>query len=131
MPSTTDTINVNGTALTLNNNINGNGNLTIQGTGTFQDNGEIGNTSSLASLTVNAPAIFGGTSATTTGDQTYNMPITLIADTQFVSTGGNVTINNNVNGDYNFNVSSANTSTIAGLIGTSNAVVASQLVVVR
>jgi hypothetical protein len=52
----------------------------------------------LKSFTVNSPSSLGG-SINTTGNQTYNGDITLIADTSFNTVTGNITINGDVLGD--------------------------------
>ena len=84
----------NSGTLTINNNINGAGTLTYSGAGTgIAINGEVGNTTALQGTVQNTPLTLGGTDTTTTGNQVYNLPISLTNEAKFISTNGSVYIN--------------------------------------
>ncbi|WP_281971363.1 MULTISPECIES: glycine-rich domain-containing protein [unclassified Polynucleobacter] len=70
----------------------------VSSTGMVNLNGVIGGTYALASLTINGPSSIGG-AIHTTGNQTYNGDIRLIADTAMNAVTGNIQINGNVLGD--------------------------------
>ena len=132
---------------TLNNNINGDGDLTLLGAtlnaiygnlpvatvnpditipngGVMYVNGEVGTVTALNSLTSNVAITFGGTDNVTVGNQFWSAtnPITLVADTKFISTQGSVTIDATINGNYPLTISSADITTINGAIGNTSPV---------
>ena len=102
---TGNTLNVgSGSIFTYNENINGPGGLVVSGgnsSSTWNMNGNQGTTTPLSTYTVDASLThvnYGGTTTITTGDQTYNTPISLVNDAEFNSQSGNVIINGAVSG---------------------------------
>jgi hypothetical protein len=102
--------------ITLNDNVDGTDNFTINTAGTTLIAGFLGDTTPLATFTTNDPSsgITGGTveftSAATASNpsvgsalsQTYNNAVVLGADAQFITAqGGSVIFNSTVNGDGN------------------------------
>lgn len=85
-------------AITFGSTVNGARALTVNTTGTTTFSGAVGGTTALASLTTNAggtTALNGG-SVSTSGNQTYNDPVTMSQATTLTSTGGTVTAGGNV-----------------------------------
>lgn len=95
-----------GSTLTVNANINGAGNLTLQGPGAVIINGNIGNTTPITNFQAAANATVNG-SVTTSGNQTYNGNLTLTADRSYTS-GGTLTFGGTINGNQNLILSGTN-----------------------
>lgn len=96
--TTLDTGATGGGNILLNGIVNGASDLTIAtGTGRTTFTGAVGNTTPLTSLNLDSAANLNGGSVTTTGDQLYNRPITLGADTTL--TGNDITFNATIDSD--------------------------------
>ncbi len=87
--------------ITFGSTINGASNLVANSTGATRFLGTVGATTPLASLTTNAGGTtdLNGGAITTTGDQNFNDPVTLTANTQLVSTSGNINLLGPINAD--------------------------------
>jgi len=97
--------------------------LTVNTAGTTTFGGAVGNLAPLANLTTDAPGAtsINGGSVVTTGNQTYNDPVTLGASTAMTSLTGNITFANTVDpttaGVENLTLASAGDITFTGLAG--------------
>ncbi len=110
-----------GDAFTIGGVTNGAANLTFSGPGTFNLANDFGTTTALTSITGNADLNLSGTTMETSGDQTYNNPITLSADSDFISTGGALDFASTIDGDFNLVTNSNTVTTFAGNIGATTA----------
>jgi len=68
--------------------------------------GAIGTDQALTSLSISGTAQLGGGLISTTGNQTYQGPVTLGADTRVDTTGGNVTFVSTLNGGHDLSIDS-------------------------
>src|SRR5262249_55923814 len=88
-------------AVTFGSTVNGGSNLTVNTAGVTTFSGVVGGITALASLTTDAPGstnLNGGT-YTTTGNQTFNDPVSLGAET--INNGANVSYGSTVSSPYN------------------------------
>ncbi|MDP6720178.1 MAG: hypothetical protein QGF59_16075, partial [Pirellulaceae bacterium] len=90
--------------------------LTVNGTTTF--NGEIGNTTPLASLATEGIAASLGGNVTTTGNQAFGSDVTLTGDTKFVS-GNLFDLSGLVGGGYNVEIDAVSAAIDAETYGVS------------
>jgi autotransporter-associated beta strand protein len=98
---------------TLAGSINGANALTLQGAGSFNLTGLIGNITPLASLTANSN-ISGEGTINTSGNQTYNNPVTLTNDATFALSGAgtsSLSFNGSLGGGFNLALSGTGTGT--------------------
>ncbi|HUJ12239.1 MAG TPA: autotransporter-associated beta strand repeat-containing protein [Thermoanaerobaculia bacterium] len=103
-------VNASGSSLTVN----------TAGTTTFDGAVIVGSGSDLRDLTTDAPGstVINGGSVQTAGNQTFNDPVTLGADTSFTSTGsGAITFANTVNGAFGLTANTAGVTSFAGIVG--------------
>jgi filamentous hemagglutinin family protein len=114
---TSDIIQANsGADLTLSGNINGAAGLTLQGAGTLNLTGSLGNTTELSSLTSNLTSALNiSGSITTTGSQIYNNSINLTGATAFTVFGDGT--NSNFSLSFNGITGNQNVTLAGGLIG--------------
>lgn len=103
------------TTFTLFGNINGAASLFFQGAGDISLIGNIGNSTPVVDVTTTANTMITG-SVTSSSSQNYGSPITLTANTNLISTGGNITFNNSVNGAFDLGIT-ANSAIFDGVIG--------------
>jgi filamentous hemagglutinin family protein len=95
--------NLIGSLIKFSNTLNGASDLTIIGNAEFA--GNVGNTSSLNSLSVSGTTSIGGTAMTTTGAQTYSGPVQLVNGVFPTNlTGSLITFNNTLNGPNDFTI---------------------------
>jgi hypothetical protein len=99
--------------------------LTVNTAGTTSFGGAIGGNTALTSLTTDAAgATTGGGTVTTTGAQSYNDPVSLLAVTTLTSTAaGNISFASTVNGPVTLALNTAGTTTLGGAVGGSAALV--------
>jgi filamentous hemagglutinin family protein len=90
--------------------------ITITGGLVVGTSGSIGLTSNVASLHVTGTTL--GPNVTTSGNQLYSGALTLNTDETMISTAGNITFSNTVNGGFNLVVNAAGQATFANTVGT-------------
>jgi hypothetical protein len=120
--------------ITFNGAIDGGFNLTVNTTGVTSFNNSLGAQTTLASVTTNAGGSvqFGGTSAVTTlsgdnfvgtyvrttGAQTYNDTVTLVANTMLESSSaGNLTFGSTVDGGFDLTLNTAGVTALNAPVG--------------
>ena len=111
--------------VTFNSKIDGDFGLAIYAGGTTTFAADVGDTTRLASLTVNGATAFDGV-VTTTGDQTYTGAVTLNTDQTLTSTAGSIDFGSTVDaataGGESLTVNAANgTVTFGGDVGAGKA----------
>ena len=98
-------------------------NVSFMGTGIIGIGGPIGNTSPIATVTMNAGNAGGSVVLTdsamvrTFSAQTYNSPVTLETNTVMESGNGNIAFENTVNGGFSLTVNSSGITTFKGPVG--------------
>ncbi len=98
--STDETYSSTGGSITFNNTINGAHNFTVNSGGTTSFNRATGNTTPLSSLTVNSSGTnINGGLVDSSGNQTYNEPVTLGAPTTIIA--NNVSMTHGILGNQN------------------------------
>lgn len=108
---------LNTDALTIIGNINGTSALALQGSGAINITGTIGTSSSrLASFSTSSSGTttLNGGSVMTSGNQTYNNPLTLSADTTLDSLSGLITVNQSITGSSNLTMNSSSGALLNG-----------------
>src|SRR5205814_2277872 len=111
-------------AITLASTIDGAFGLLVNSDGTKTFDGVVGGSTALMSLSTgeSGSADLNGGSVTTTLQQSYNVPITLTANTTLTSTGsGYVYFARTVDGAFSLTVNTADTTRFDGAVGGSTA----------
>ena len=107
--------------VTLTAKVDGAEGLTVNaGTALTSFNGAIGSSTPLASLTTDSGGStkIGSPSIATTGDQNYNDPLTLAADTSIRSSAGKLVFGQTVDGNQGLTVQAGSTIDFKGAVGT-------------
>src|SRR5207237_655202 len=101
------------------NTVNGAFGLTVNTGGVTEFSAAVGGATALASLTTDAPGstVF-DPNVTTTGAQTYNDPVVLLANATFISTGSaNIRFAQTVNGGFALGANTAGVTIFSGVVG--------------
>ncbi len=116
LTGTTNSITSTGGTFTMVGAVDGNGALTLQGTGGINLTGLIGGTTRLSSLNVTATNTTINTSQVrTTGNQTFANALALTSNIGFDSTSGAVTFNGTIDGGFDMTVVGATAAFNAGV----------------